>query len=76
MLVLSRKAGQEIIIGRNVSIRVLEINGNRIRVGITAPIATPIRRQELCRDIDLPTEARRGNAAAANVRSENDEAVQ
>ena len=47
MLVLSRKTGEEIVIGPDVSIRVLEIRGNRVRVGITAPGAVAIRRKEL-----------------------------
>lgn len=47
MLVLSRKPGEEIVIGQDVSIRVLAIHGGRVRVGITAPAAMPIRREEL-----------------------------
>jgi carbon storage regulator len=47
MLVLSRKAGQEIVIGMDVSVRVLEIRGNRVRVGITAPENVTVHRQEI-----------------------------
>lgn len=55
MLVLSRKAGEEIIIGRNVSIRVLAIQGNRVRVGITTPEAMPVHREEVRRRLDSQT---------------------
>ena len=37
LLVLSRKIGEEIVIGNDVRVRVLEIIGNRVRLGITAP---------------------------------------
>lgn len=47
MLVLSRKQNEEIFIGENVSIRILAVSGNRIRVGITAPASVEIRRAEI-----------------------------
>jgi carbon storage regulator len=47
MLVLSRKAGELIHIGDNVEVVVLGINGNRVRVGLTAPADVSIRRQEV-----------------------------
>ena len=37
MLVLSRKAGESIIIDDDIEITVTEIRGNRVRLGITAP---------------------------------------
>ncbi len=46
MLVLSRKAGEQIIIGDNISITVVKVNGRRVRIGITAPKDMPINRQE------------------------------
>ena len=47
MLVLSRKAGERIMVGGELTLTVLSIEGNRIRVGIDAPPATTIRRAEL-----------------------------
>jgi carbon storage regulator len=47
MLVLTRKAGQEIVIGDDVRLTVLWVRGNRVRLGITAPAETPVRRSEL-----------------------------
>ena len=46
MLVLSRMLNEEIVIG-NVRIRVLEIRGNRVRIGITAPQDCQVLRGEL-----------------------------
>lgn len=47
MLVLSRKIEQEIIIGDNVSIKVLGVAGNKVRLGISAPGSISIRRAEI-----------------------------
>jgi carbon storage regulator len=47
MLVLSRKPGEEVVVGDNIRLTVVEIHGNQVRLGITAPAEIPIRRQEL-----------------------------
>lgn len=47
MLVLSRKQLDTIVIDRRIRIRVLEIRGDRIRLGIEAPQDVPILRGEL-----------------------------
>jgi len=47
MLVLSRKAGEEIVIGDNIRIVVNRISGNRVTIGIHAPIQVRIIRGEL-----------------------------
>ncbi len=47
MLVLSRKLNEEIVIAGNIHVKILEINGNRVRLGIEAPAQVPVLRQEL-----------------------------
>ena len=47
MLVLSRKQNEEIIIGDNVCIKVVGVFGNKVRLGISAPVHVAIRRGEL-----------------------------
>ena len=47
MLVLTRKLGEAIQIGDDVSVEVLEVRGNRVRLGITAPNAVSVNRSEL-----------------------------
>jgi carbon storage regulator len=47
MLVLSRKKGQSIIIGDNIEITVVEIQGDTVRIGINAPREVAIHRQEV-----------------------------
>ncbi len=50
MLVLTRKQNEEIIIGENIRISVVEVRGKRVRLGITAPTEIPILRTEDDRD--------------------------
>ena len=47
MLVLSRKIGERIIINDTITVEVLQVVGNRVRLGITAPDGVPIMREEL-----------------------------
>jgi carbon storage regulator len=52
MLILSRRIGQSINIGDDVTITVLDLQGGQVRVGITAPKTTRVLRQEVLeRDI-------------------------
>jgi carbon storage regulator len=48
MLVLSRKCGEKIVISdQNIIVTVLEVRGDRVRLGIEAPADVPIHRQEV-----------------------------
>lgn len=47
MLVLSRKLEEAIMIGNGVTVRILEIKGDRVKLGLTAPAAVSIMRGEL-----------------------------
>lgn len=47
MLVLSRKVDESIIIGGTVVLRVVEIQGDRVKLGLVAPSTVPILRGEL-----------------------------
>ena len=50
MLVLTRRKNERIRIGNEILIEVVEISGNRVRVGIEAPREVPIVRCELVED--------------------------
>jgi carbon storage regulator len=54
MLVLTRKAGEGIIIGDNIKVTVIELKGGGVRIGIEAPAEQKIYRQEvydrICRE--------------------------
>jgi carbon storage regulator len=56
MLVLSRKANEEIVIGENIRITVVKVAGNKVRIGVTAPKSISIRRPEVDRPADPPVE--------------------
>ena len=47
MLVLTRKEGEQIVIGENIRVTILAIKGNRVRLGLAAPPEVSIVRQEL-----------------------------
>jgi carbon storage regulator len=47
MLVLSRRSGQEIVIGENVRVTVLSVRGDQVRLGVTAPRSVCVDRQEV-----------------------------
>lgn len=51
MLVLSRKVDQTIVIEPNITIRILEIAGDRVKLGINAPRDVVILRQELQEEV-------------------------
>ncbi|MBQ9609514.1 MAG: carbon storage regulator CsrA [Lachnospiraceae bacterium] len=47
MLALSRKQGESIMIGNDVEISILEIKGEQIKIGISAPKSVPVYRKEI-----------------------------
>lgn len=47
MLVLSRCKDESIMIGEKVQIMIVDISGDRIRLGITAPKSIPVHRKEV-----------------------------
>ncbi len=49
MLVLGRRCGERIMIGHNIAVTVLDIRGNKVRLGFSAPHDVSIHRQEVYR---------------------------
>lgn len=47
MLVLSRKRNESIIINDDITVVVIEIRGDKVRLGIEAPIDVPVHRREV-----------------------------
>lgn len=47
MLVLSRKAGEVIVIGDDIRITIVKIRGGRVRLGVDAPRDVQVRRSEV-----------------------------
>ena len=47
MLALSRKKGESLVLSNNIEVTVLEIKGEQVKLGITAPKDVPIYRKEV-----------------------------
>ena len=58
MLVLTRRAGESIVIGNDIVVTVLEARGDQVRIGIDAPRKVAVHREEVFRQVE------RENAAA------------
>jgi carbon storage regulator len=58
MLVLSRKKNESIVINNDITIVVVEIRGDKVRLGVEAPKEVPVHRREVYDAIN------RGNSAA------------
>ena len=47
MLIITRRAGQRVMLGDDIAIHVMEIAGNNVRLGIAAPKELPVYREEI-----------------------------
>ena len=65
MLVLSRKKNESIVINNDITVVVVEIRGDKVRLGINAPSEIPVHRKEVYEAI------KRENRAAASVKPED-----
>ncbi len=66
MLVLSRKKNESIVINDDITIVVVEIRGDKVRLGIEAPKEVPVHRNEVYEAIRRNVEVDRG-ADASNA---------
>lgn len=69
MLVLTRKVGEQVLIGDDIVVTVLEVRGEGIKIGIDAPRGVRIQRQEVVAAVsDANVEASRSVDSAAEER--------
>lgn len=47
MLIITRRAGQKVMLGDDVTVHVMEIVGNSVRIGVEAPKSVPVYREEI-----------------------------
>lgn len=59
MLVLSRQCDETIMIGDDIELTVIEIRGDKVRLGIKAPKDVPVHRKEIYTKIKHPKQTRR-----------------
>jgi len=61
MLVITRRVGERLIIGDNVTVTVLSLKGNQVRIGIDAPRDVKVNREEIYQRIVKEEKALNGN---------------
>lgn len=57
MLALTRKKGESLVINHNIEITLLEIRGDQVKIGITAPKEVPVYRKEVYIQIEEENKA-------------------
>jgi len=62
MLILSRRPGETLNIGDEVTVTVLEVKGNQVRIGINAPREVAVHREEIYRRIAKEQELQKEKA--------------
>ena len=62
MLVLSRKTNESIVIDGNITVSVLRVDHDNVRIGIEAPLEIPVLRKEIYEEIKTNNEMAAGSA--------------
>jgi carbon storage regulator len=74
MLVLSRKKNESIVINNEITVVVVEIRGDKVRLGVEAPKEVPVHRREVYDAIHRASEAAASEATASEEKPAKPEA--
>ncbi len=72
MLILTRRAGETLMIGDEVSITVLGVKGNQVRIGVNAPKHVSVHREEIYQRIQREKSQKSGEQVAVENPIEDD----
>ena len=67
MLILTRRVGETVVIGDDVTVTVLGVKGNQVRLGVNAPKEIAVHREEIFERIQKEQEADRGRVKAVGA---------
>ncbi|SEI51434.1 carbon storage regulator, CsrA [Allopseudospirillum japonicum] len=67
MLILTRRVGETLMVGDDVTVTVLGVKGNQVRIGVNAPKEVAVHREEIYQRIQREKEA---NLAAQEAKSD------
>lgn len=70
MLILTRRVGETVVIGNDVTVTVLGVKGNQVRIGVNAPRNVAVHREEIFERIQSePENGEAANSAAGSSHS-------
>jgi len=68
MLILTRRVGETLMIGDEVTVTVLGVKGNQVRIGVNAPKDVAVHREEIYERIKLERDGKKADTVSEDAR--------